>query len=273
MLPFIVHAFALANVCIKHTELKNSSNPVQTFVAYISDFGNLDLDPHVRYRRDSPNNLHVAQMTNDGCVNGNCTYSVSLGFDIPGRVSYSISSGDGFGHALWEPEHGLLGEFWILERQAGWIEITKPENVTSRQFLFNATFDSTIEDANFVFADSQKRVPFDSAVCVESRCTRTANIDVEKRNMVIYYIETLDKTRFWPDYQKFEMFRVIAPQINAGDDRKHLAKISDGAWAGIGIGIAIGVAGIVYAVVWATRKSRFRGSAEETQNLISGTSI
>ena len=274
MIELILKAAVVSNICIKHRELKNSSNPVQVFTAFISGFENIQLSPHVRYRVDGNDNLHVAQMELKNCANGNCTYSVPLGFDTPGKVSYSISSGDGFGHALWEPENGILGSFYILQRDSDWISVEKPEIVTKRRFPFNATFNGAVANPKFVFADTQESVAFDESLCVENECRRSAQVDVENRNTVAYYIKTEDEVHYWPDYQLFESFDVKSTEKHSEANTSHHAKLSDAAIAGIGVGSAIGAIGIVYIVVWAIRKRRGNGgSSEEKRGLISGFSI
>lgn len=274
MIELIFKAAVVSNICIKHRELKNSSNPVQFFTAFISGFEDAQLSPHVRYRVEGDENLHVAQMQLGKCVNGNCSYSVALGFDTPGKVSYSISSGDGFGHALWEPENGILGSFYILQRDSDWISVEKPEIITKRRFIFNATFNGQVATPKFVFADTRESVAFDESLCVESECRRSAQVDVQNRNTVAYYIETEDEVHYWPDYQLFENFDVESNENHNENNTSHHATLSDAAIAGIGVGSAIGAIGIVYILVWAMRKRRGNwGSSEETRGLISGSSI
>ena len=269
MFVSVLTAMAFSNVCIKHTELKNSTNPIQTFVANISDYGDLQLSPKVRYRTDD-NNLHVIDMTKGAC-SPNCTYSARVEIDEPGRIRYTISSGDGYGHALWTPGVGMYGTFWMLPRTENWVTVEPIEDTKESLVDVNITVKSSAKNVQFVFADTQQTEKFDNNPCIENECKKQIRVDVGTRSKVDYYIETEDKTHFWPKDKPYETFNVIRPQEQSGANNA----LSGGAWAGIGVGIAIGTALLVYAIYSAVKRGQKgrKGGGEENRKLISGTQI
>ena len=271
-----------SGILIRHTELTNSSNPTQSFVAIISNFGDAILEPAVRYRINDAGNLHLLKMQKDSCdtyLNNDeaseatdapetqCVYKASTEFNTPGKISYTITSGDGFGHTIWTPENKIAAEFWILDRSVTWIEMQPVPDSIGPRIAVNAGIVSSAGDTFFVFADTSERVPFTSAVCVDERCSQTAIVDVGSRRVVDYYVETSNGALFWPSNKTHETFRVLNYKQDAPQKTPH--SLSGGEWAGIGIGIAIGVVAIVYGVyVLIRNRGKYSGSAEEKKRFI-----
>jgi len=261
-------ALAVADVCIKHDQLGNSSTPVRTFTANFSDFDGLTLDPKVRYRTEN-NDLHVVAMAAVGECDPNCTYSARVTFEeTPQQIRYTISSGDGFGHAMWVPPEGVYGVFWVLPRGGPWIEVGPIPNGTKQSVIVNVSVAAAAaDDVRFVFADTGEEVPFDGAGCIDSPCSKQVTVDVGTRSRVDYYVDTADGAHFWPDERPFDTFYVQRPAEERG-----AAPLSDGAWAGIGIGIALGTALVVYGVYRAVTYAK-EDTGAEGEKLISGTAL
>ena len=263
-------SIALADVCIIHHELKNSSNPIQTFSANISDAGSLKLDPYVRYRTGENNDLHVVQMKKTEC-DINCTYRASVHFEKPEKIMYTISSGEGFGHAVWSPPEGMYGTFWILPRDPNWITVDAPKKVDKPHAIVRASPATGVGTLFFVFADSGEKVPFEETMCSDTPCEQTAEVSTGTRSRVDYYISSEDGRFFWPTNATHATFEVSGVESETPQNH-HKHTLSDGAWAGIGIGIAIGTALVVYGIYYAVSSQRRRPTAEN-QRLIGGASL
>ena len=269
-------------IVVHHTEMKNSSNPIQNFVARFENFGNTVLQPAVRYRINDAGDLHFLKMERESCDTSfgydggsdatdipqvECVYSAAVEFDMPGKVSYTITAGEGFGHTIWTPENKIGGEFWILERSEQWIDIEPVPDSESPKVTVTARISQSAGDTSFVFADTLERVPFVASACVDEGCAKTAVVDAGQRQTVDYFVEADSGEYFWPGNETHRSFAILANGKAVPNATPHT--LSGGEWAGIGVGIAIGSMALVYvAYIMIRRRGRVSGTPAETERFL-----